>query len=122
MKKLYPLLLILIVAIFSLPFGEGWGGASFASTYTVTLTADAGAGSLRQAIIDANGNAGQDTIIFNLGAGGPYTITLATALPDLTDNAGVIIDGFSNTGASANTIPVFNKNDLYLGNKSETIT
>jgi hypothetical protein len=76
--------------------------------FTVTNTADAGAGSLRQAIIDANANCGHDTIKFNLGAGGPYTITLASALPNLTDNAGATIHGFSQTGASPNTIPVFN--------------
>jgi hypothetical protein len=76
--------------------------------FTVLNTNDAGAGSLRQAIIDANANCGHDTIKFNLGAGGPYTITLATALPNLTDNAGATIHGFSQTGASPNTIPVFN--------------
>jgi hypothetical protein len=76
--------------------------------FTVINTNDAGAGSLRQAIIDANANCGHDTIKFNLGAGGPYTITLATALPNLTDNAGATIHGFSQTGASPNTIPVFN--------------
>ena len=36
------------------------------ATYTVTNTNDSGAGSLRQAILDANGNAGADTIEFNI--------------------------------------------------------
>ena len=36
------------------------------ATYTVTNTDDSGAGSLRQAILDANGNAGADTIDFNI--------------------------------------------------------
>ena len=40
------------------------------NTYTVTSTADSGAGSLRQAILDANANPGADTIAFNIvGAG-----------------------------------------------------
>jgi hypothetical protein len=37
-----------------------------ALTYTVTNTNDAGAGSLRQAINDANTNPGADTINFDL--------------------------------------------------------
>ena len=37
-----------------------------ATTYTVTSTADSGAGTLRQAILDANANPGADTIAFNI--------------------------------------------------------
>jgi len=36
------------------------------ATYVVTNTNDSGAGSLRQAILDANANAGTDTIVFNI--------------------------------------------------------
>src|SRR5262245_4245805 len=39
------------------------------ATFTVVNTADSGAGSLRQAIIDANGSAGADIIDFNIGSG-----------------------------------------------------
>ncbi|MFH1576445.1 MAG: hypothetical protein ABID35_02770 [Candidatus Margulisiibacteriota bacterium] len=52
-----------------------------AATYTVIHNNDAGAGSLRQAIIDANGSAGADEIVFD----NHYTITLATSLPAITD-------------------------------------
>src|SRR6185295_18755785 len=45
------------------------------ATFTVTSTNDAGAGSLRQAIIDANAAAGTDLIDFSIGAGA-QTITL----------------------------------------------
>ena len=46
---------------------------AFAATFTVTNTNDSGAGSLRQAILDANGNGGVDTIAFNIaGSGRPY--------------------------------------------------
>ena len=51
----------------------------YAVTYTVTNTNDAGAGSFRQAIIDANTSVGvADIIQFNLGAAIPYTITACT--------------------------------------------
>ena len=55
-----------------------------AATYTVSNLNDAGAGSLRQAIIDANANAGADTIAFASGVTG--TITLATNFPNITDD------------------------------------
>ncbi len=59
-----------------------------AATFTVTNTNDSGAGSLRQAITDANGAAGADTIAFNVsGAGcdgaGVCTIAPASQLPSL---------------------------------------
>ena len=54
------------------------------STYTVTTAADAGAGSLRQAIVDANKHAGPDAIHFAIGTG-PRTIAVASALPTITD-------------------------------------
>ena len=55
-----------------------------ANTFTVTNLSDSGAGSLRQAITDANANAGADTITFANGLTG--TITLTSALPNLTDD------------------------------------
>ncbi|HTR01622.1 MAG TPA: S-layer homology domain-containing protein [Thermoanaerobaculia bacterium] len=45
-----------------------------ADTLTVTTTADTGAGSLRQAILDANAGAGGDTIAFSIAGAGPYVI------------------------------------------------
>ena len=62
------------------------------ATYTVTTIGDAGVGSLRQAIFDANANLGQqDTIRFNITGAGPHTITPTTALPTITE--AVLIDG-----------------------------
>ena len=77
-----------------------------ALTYFVTNTSDSGAGSLRQAMLDANAHAGADIIAFNVsGAGcdgsGICTITPATALPDLGD--AVTVDGYTQPGASPNT-------------------
>ena len=54
-----------------------------AATYTVVNLDDAGPGSLRQAITDANANAGADTIVFNAGLTG--TITLASDFPNISD-------------------------------------
>ena len=61
-------------------------GEVYAATYTVTNTNDAGAGSLRQAILDANTNPDADLIDFNIGGGGPYTISItSSALPNITE-------------------------------------
>jgi hypothetical protein len=71
------------------------------ATFTVTNALDAGPGSLRQAIIDANANAPGtiDVISFNIGAGmrtitpsrSGSTTTTNGALPDITSP--VVIDG-----------------------------
>jgi hypothetical protein len=60
-------------------------GFARAGNFTVTNTNDSNAGSLRQAILDANANAGTDTIIFNIAPGGAQTITVSTALPAISD-------------------------------------
>ena len=66
-------------------------------TFTVTNTNDSGAGSLRQAILDANANVGAtDTIDFNITGSGTHTISLLSALPDITDS--VILDATTQTG------------------------
>ncbi|MGQ0602554.1 MAG: right-handed parallel beta-helix repeat-containing protein [Anaerolineales bacterium] len=59
--------------------------------------------SLREAIIAANAATGSDTITFNIpGAAIPVrTINVTSALPAITE--AVIIDGYSQPGASANT-------------------
>jgi len=80
-----------------------------ANTYTVTNTSDTGAGSLRQAITDANTNPGADAIHFNIpgsdpncDSGGVCTITVsATGLPLITD--ALTIDGYTQPGAAVNT-------------------
>src|SRR2546425_8502163 len=77
-------------------------GSSCAATFTVTNTADSGAGSLRQAIIDANNNAGADTIAFLIPGVGVQTITPASPLPTITDP--VTIDGYTQPTSSANTL------------------
>jgi hypothetical protein len=55
----------------------------------VTSTADSGPGSLREAIENANAMPGADSITFAISG----TITLVSALPPITDPAGLSIDG-----------------------------
>lgn len=73
--------------------------AASAMTFTVTNTNDSGSGSFRQAITDANNNAGADMIDFQISGAGQKTITVTSALlPDITD--AVTIDGGNNAVAS----------------------
>src|SRR5437773_11048433 len=65
------------------------------ATFTVTNIADSGAGTLRQAITDANGSPGFDSIAFNI-AGAIPTINLSSALPAVTDP--LIITGATQPG------------------------
>jgi hypothetical protein len=88
---------LLCLGLFSTP--------ATAAVFTVTTTADSGAGSLRQAITDANASAADDIIEFNFAAGtAPYTITLRSALPSIatTSTAGTLT--ITGLGASSLTI------------------
>src|SRR3954454_17262503 len=62
------------------------------AAFSVTSNADSGAGTLRQAILNANSAPGADTITFAIGSG-LQTITPTSALPTISDS--VIIDGTS---------------------------
>ncbi|MBC7775865.1 MAG: T9SS type A sorting domain-containing protein [Phycisphaerae bacterium] len=64
----------------------------WANTYTVINTDDDGAGSLRQAITDANLNPGADVIDFSVAG----TVTLLSDLPTISD--ALTIDGTSAPG------------------------
>ncbi|HEX4441091.1 MAG TPA: IPT/TIG domain-containing protein [Thermoanaerobaculia bacterium] len=78
-----------------------FSGSVLAATFTVTNTGDSGAGSLRQAILDANAAPGADAIHFDIPGSGVHTITPASALPDITSP--VTIDGYTQPGSSPNT-------------------
>ena len=62
-------------------------------------------GTLRWAMNSANFTPGPDTILFNISGAGPHVIMPDSQLPVLVDQAGVIIDGLSQTGASAGANP-----------------
>src|SRR6516225_41352 len=66
------------------------------STYVVLNTNDSVAYSLRQAILDANAQPGQNTITFNIPGTGAHTIRPASALPNITN--ALILDGTSQLG------------------------
>ncbi|QEM08658.1 gliding motility-associated C-terminal domain-containing protein [Mucilaginibacter rubeus] len=79
------------------------GSRAMAAVFTVTSNADAGPGTLREALTQAaaNGTVQQDVINFNI-TGNP-TITLYTQLPEVTSN--LIIDGSTQPG------PKFGRSD-----------
>lgn len=84
----------------------------FGSTYTVTTTSDAGAGSLRQAIWDANTNPGPNTVIFTIVPGTkPFTINVASPFPTLTNQ--VTIDGTIQPGYTG--VPIVELNGSSAG-------
>jgi len=72
-------------------------------TFTVENVNDSGEGSLRQAILDANAyrSSEQDTIEFSIPGFGVQTIRPLSPLPVIDDP--VLIDGYSQPGASPNT-------------------
>ena len=82
----------------------------FAMTSQPDTTADAGPGSLRQAITDANDvstvdTPGPVTISFDLDGAGPHTISPVDILPAITRP--VVLDGYTQPLATPNT------NDLW---------
>ncbi|MFO1327891.1 MAG: hypothetical protein U1F56_11080 [Rubrivivax sp.] len=56
---------------------------AWAADFVVTSTADSGAGTLRQAIVDANASAGPHRILFDVAGAGVHTIQPLTPLPAL---------------------------------------
>jgi hypothetical protein len=87
------------------PGVEALEGRQLLSTFMVTDTSDdaSDAGSLRHAITQSNlAGPGPNTIDFNIPGTGPFTIAPATLLPTIT--VPVTIDGYSQSGASPNTL------------------
>lgn len=91
---LLPFTLMLVFSVLPQRFARG-------ATFTVTTTADSGAGSLREAIVNANATLGLDTITFNIAGSAPFTINLITVLDTITES--VDIDGLSQPGAACAT-------------------
>ena len=76
------------------------GASAEAATFTVTNLNDSGAGSLRQAILDANATAGADQVTFQSSLTGQ--ITLASELPNVTDPLDIAGPGAAKLTISGN--------------------
>ena len=85
----------------------------FAATFTVTKTTDNGvSGELRWAIQQSNKTRGTNTIAFNIAGSGPFTIQPKKDLDAITNP--VIINGFSQPRATANTLASGNNANLLI--------
>lgn len=73
------------------------------AVHTVTNTATSGAGSLNQAVVDANANANASVITFNIPGAGPHSINIA-AIPQFSTR--IALDGMSQPGATRNTAAI----------------
>lgn len=96
-----------------------------AATYTVINTNDSGAGSLRQAITDANATAAADVIEFNISGTGVQTIVPMSPFSTMTKP--VFIDGSTQPGYA--TTPLIEIDDtnvpawgsgIYFANNSNS--
>ena len=83
-------------------FAQDFKASAAVNPLVVTTTADSEPGSLRAAITFANSNPGADTITFAIPGAGVHTITPLSPLPLITGP--VMIDGYSQPGAAANTL------------------
>jgi hypothetical protein len=88
------------------------------STFLVTNTNDAGPGSLRQAILNANAQTGLNRIAFDIGSGGMQIIQPASALPAITNP--VIVDGTTEPGYAGE--PLITLSGAQAGSGSNGIT
>jgi hypothetical protein len=87
------------------PPRDGTHTSSYSMVFPVMNTNDAGPGSLRDAILNANASSGNDLITFAISGTGPFTITPLSQLPALTDMSGVTIDGLTQPGAAPGANP-----------------
>lgn len=112
--KTHPLLLLITIASLA---------TTAADTFTVTNTDASGPGSLAQAISDANGNTnvgGPDRVEFDIPnsdpnrnpATGVFTLTPSVFGFSITD--AVVIDGYTQPGASPNTLATGNNAVLLI--------
>jgi hypothetical protein len=79
-------------------------GSTNAGAFVVSNVNDSGAGSLRQAILDANvasPECGKQTITFAIPGSGTHTIQPLSQLPPF--DIQIVLDGYSQTGSQANT-------------------
>ncbi|HEY94258.1 MAG TPA: hypothetical protein G4O15_04920 [Dehalococcoidia bacterium] len=93
-QRFFTIMLVIILIVLNLALPPD---ITHADGIVVTSTTDSGPGTLRQAILAAEGNPGPDTITFDptiFPESSPVTIILDTPLPALTDSSGgTTIDG-----------------------------
>jgi hypothetical protein len=87
------------------------------SIFTVTTTADSGPGSLRQAILDANGHVGLDAIHFAIGSG-VRSIAPLSPLPAITDS--VDLDATTQPGYAGT--PIVQLDGIRAGPQADGLT
>lgn len=80
--------------------------ARLRAPFTVTNTNDSGAGSLRDAIDQANMLSGADSISFNIAGPGPHTIFLLSVLPVISET--LDIDGTTEPDFAGTPVVVLN--------------
>ncbi|HEX4950980.1 MAG TPA: hypothetical protein VFZ34_30255, partial [Blastocatellia bacterium] len=85
---------------------------TLAATFTVTNNNDANAGSLRQAVLDANAAAGADTIVFAANVTGTITLTSGEI---------VITQPLTITGPGANVLAISGNNNSRVFNVSVVV-
>ena len=83
------------------------------SVFTVTNTLVDGAGSLFQALTDANQNPGFDEIHFDIPGEGGHLIDL-TSIGGLDVKDSVMIDGFTQSGSQVNSLAIGNNSKLNI--------
>lgn len=81
-------------------------GTVWPATYVVTSINDDGSGSLREAIDLSNAEPDLDRIEFNIPGPGVRTLQLLSELPTIYDP--VVLDAYTQPGASSNTLAVGN--------------
>ena len=85
-------------------FSLALSGSAHAATFNVTTAADSGAGSLRDAVAQANSTAGADVITFNNGLG---TITLTSGQIDITETLTITGPAAGQTISGNNSSRIF---------------
>ena len=93
MKTSFKKILMITLTLLALALGANGVTPVHAATFIVTNLNDSGAGSLRQAIADADAAVGTDTITFSVSG----TIMLESRLAYIHDPAGLTIDGSGQT-------------------------
>jgi IPTL-CTERM motif/Chlamydia polymorphic membrane protein (Chlamydia_PMP) repeat len=103
-----------LAAALTLGFGLSLAPTTYAATFTVTNLNDSGAGSLRDAINQANITAGADTINFTVTG----TITLTTGGLSIQDDVTITGPG----AASLTVVPTANYVAFYLADSNPNVT